>query len=43
MERPILDYQTHQQIYGPLLAQSVANQFVGMHVTNEFRLMMEEV
>ena len=42
-ERTILNYQTHQHVYGPLLASGIAMQIVSTWVIDEFRAMMDDI
>lgn len=39
-ERKIIDYQTTQHIFGPLLGRSFADRLVGIYVSQEFNTMM---
>jgi acyl-CoA oxidase len=43
IERPLIDYQTHLNIYGTLVAKAFAIHFTGMYINDQFRDMMKDV
>jgi len=42
-ERTIINYQTTQHIFGPLIAQGISQSFVGGWVSDQFNSMMQEI
>ena len=42
-ERTIINYQTTQHIFGPLIAQGISQCFVGAWVSDQFRNMMADI
>ena len=42
-ERTILNYQTTQHIFGPLLARGISNQIVSVWTLEEFKKMMDDI
>ena len=42
-ERKIIDYQTTQHIFGPLLGRSFVDRLLGVHISSEFHKMMQAV